>query len=228
MTHTNINTIFTYDKIKDKYNLIRGILMITITPEELSQRDNYKLLIGSIVPRPIALITSQSDQGIINGAPFSFFNVVSSKPPMIFISVGRKNGVMKDTSHNIKQNKEFVVHIVDQDNVKKVNETAASLPANESEIELAHLNLIDSELVSVPGIKESKIRFECKLHQIVELGNDSTTNTDLIIGEIVRYHFSETVYEDGKINIEQLNPMSRLAGADYATIGNIQTLKRPK
>lgn len=202
--------------------------MITINPEELSLRDNYKLLIGSVVPRPIAFITSQSEQGIVNGAPFSYFNIVSSKPPLISISVGRKNGEMKDTSRNIEQSKEFVIHIVDEQNVKKVNETSVSLPPDKSEIEYANLTLTDSNEVSVPGVVESKIRFECTLHQIIELGDDDNVNTDLIIGKIVRYHFAEEVYEDGKININELRAMGRLAGADYSSIGQIHTIERPK
>lgn len=202
--------------------------MITINPEELSLRDNYKLLIGSVVPRPIAFITSQSEQGIVNGAPFSYFNIVSSKPPLISVSVGRKNGEMKDTSRNIKQNKEFVIHIVDEQNVKKVNETSISLPPNKSEIEYANLTLTDSNDVSVPGVTESKIRFECTLQQMIELGDDDNVNTDLIIGKIVRYHFAEEVYEDGKININELRAIGRLAGADYSSIGHIHTIERPK
>lgn len=202
--------------------------MISLDPTDLTSRDNYKLLIGSVVPRPIAFITSKTKQNVINGAPFSYFNIVTARPPMISVSVGRKDGKMKDTSRNIKQYNEFVVHIVDETNIESVNLTSASLPSHESEINFANLTLVDSDIVSVPGIKESKVRFECKLEHIIELGDEKLINTDLIIGRIVRYHINENIYADGKININKLQAMSRLAGADYATIGDIHTIERPK
>lgn len=202
--------------------------MITLKPEQLSPKDNYKLLIGSIVPRPIAFITSKSKENVINGAPFSYFNIVSSRPPMISVSIGRKNGNMKDTARNIKEQNEFVIHIVDKTNVTEINKTAALLPPHESEIDLTNLTLINSDVISVPGIKQTKIRFECTLEKCIELGDGITINTDLIIGKIVRYHVDDNIYLNDKINIDKLQAMSRLAGADYASIGNIQTIERPK
>ena len=136
--------------------------MISIDPKQNSERDNYKLLTGTIIPRPIAFVITESEDGIVNGAPFSYFNIVSSNPPMVSLAIQRPNGHLKDTARNIYNNRQFVVHIVDMENVEKVNETAASLPATESEIELADLTLIQSENVSVPGVKEAKVRMECK------------------------------------------------------------------
>mgnify|MGYP001947932401 FL=1 len=112
--------------------------MLTLNPKDFSERENYKLLTSSIIPRPVAFVTSIGENGVVNGAPFSYFNIVSSNPPMISLAIQRKNGKIKDTARNINQNKEFVVHIVDEENVKKINETAASLPANESEITHVH------------------------------------------------------------------------------------------
>src|SRR5690606_20166550 len=126
-------------------------------------RENYKFLIGSVIPRPVAFVTSLSKDGVLNGAPFSYFNIVSSNPPLISLSVQRSKGERKDTARNIIQTGEFVVHIVDEDHVKKINETAASLPADESEIEYAGLTPVKSDIVSVAGIKEAKIRMECVL-----------------------------------------------------------------
>src|SRR5690606_23715840 len=125
---------------------------------------------GSIIPRPIAFVTTQSAEGVLNGAPFSYFNIVSSNPPMISVSVQRNGVHIKDTARNIYENQQFVVHIVDNLNVSQINETAASLPATESEVELAKLSPIPSTQISVPGIKESKIRMECKLVQAIPLG----------------------------------------------------------
>lgn len=202
--------------------------MLSFDPTTNTERENYKLLIGSIVPRPIAFVTSITKDGTINAAPFSYFNVVSSHPPMISISVQRKNGVSKDTARNIIESQEFVVHIVDEQNVEAVNTTAASLPPEESEIKRANLSLVDSESVSVPGVKEAKVRFECILEQAITLDNEEEIGTDLLIGKVVHYHIDEQIYEDGKINHHTLGAVSRLAGSDYATIGDVFSIERPK
>lgn len=124
--------------------------MISIDPKAQSERDNYKLLIGSIIPRPIAFVTTKSQDGVLNGAPFSYFNIVSSNPPMISLSIQRSGGELKDTARNIRDLQEFVVHIVDEQNVRQVNETAAKLPPNHSEIEIAGLTPVESTQVAVP------------------------------------------------------------------------------
>ena len=100
--------------------------MLSIDPSTISERENYKFLIGSIIPRPIAFVTSMSQEGILNGAPFSYFNIVSSNPPMISLAIQRSGGKQKDTARNILESKEFVVHIVDEQNVEKINKTAAA------------------------------------------------------------------------------------------------------
>ena len=202
--------------------------MLSFNPKKNTERENYKLLIGSIIPRPIAFITSVAEDGTVNGAPFSYFNVVSSNPPMLSISAQRKNGVQKDTARNVIGNKEFVVHIVDEENVEKINITAASLPSNESEIEKADLTLVDSEEVSVPGIKEAKVRFECILDKSIELGENNSVGTDLLIGKIVRFHVDEDIYEAGRIDHDKLGAVSRLAGSNYAGIGSVFSIERPK
>jgi len=201
--------------------------MLKIYPNTISERDNYKLLIGSVIPRPIAFVSTQSEGKIVNAAPFSFFNIVSSNPPMLSVSIQRKAGAMKDTASNIKATKQFVIHIVDETTVEEVNKTAASLPPEESEIDLTNLTLIPSSEIDVPAIKESKIRFECELVQALELGDGDAIGCDFIIGRIVAYHFDEAVYQDGKIDPHALNAISRLAGNDYAKVGEIFTINRP-
>lgn len=202
-------------------------MLISIDPKQNSERDNYKLLIGSIIPRPIAFVTTQSEDRIVNGAPFSYFNIVSSNPPMVSLAIQRSGGLVKDTARNIYNNQQFVVHIVDDENVAKINETAASLPASESEIELANLTLVPSENVSVPGVKEAKVRMECRLVQAIPLGGEEP-GSDLFIGEVVRFHLDEAIYEDGRIDPRGLNAVSRLAGSSYAKIGDIFSIERPK
>ncbi|MEC1177418.1 flavin reductase family protein [Metasolibacillus meyeri] len=202
--------------------------MISIDPKKNSERENYKLLVGSIIPRPIAFVTTLSEQGVVNGAPFSYFNIVSSKPPMISLAIQRPNGHLKDTARHIHYREQFVVHIVDEDNVAQVNETAASLPVIESEIARAQLTLIDSQQIEVPGIQEAKIRMECRLVQTVPLMNGEEQTGDLFIGEIVQFHIDEAIYHEGRIDPRKLNAVSRLAGSDYAKIGEIFSLERPK
>ncbi len=203
--------------------------MIIIDPQSQQDRDNYKLLIGSVVPRPIAFVTSLSDEGVLNGAPFSYFSIISSSPPRLSISVQRKDGQMKDTARNSISAGELVVHIVDESNVEAVNETAASVPADVSEIALAGLTPAASEAVKVPGIAEAKVRMECVLERAIELeGADGGIACDLLIARIVRFHVAEELLQDGRIDASGLAPVSRMAGNDYAKLGSTFTLERPE
>lgn len=202
--------------------------MPTIYPEDQAERDNYKLLIGSILPRPIAFITTLSDEGILNAAPYSYFNIVSADPPMISVSVQRKNGVRKDTSRNIMETGAFVVHISDEDYIEAINLTAANLPPDESEVDLANLTSIPSAKIKVPGIAEAKIRMECTLKQSLALGGTTSSPAcDLIIGEVVCFHIADELYEGGRIDANQLKPVSRLAGNNYSRLGEIFSIERP-
>jgi flavin reductase (DIM6/NTAB) family NADH-FMN oxidoreductase RutF len=198
--------------------------LLSIDPSNNTERENYKLLIGSIIPRPIAFVTTVSKAGVLNGAPFSYFNIVSANPPMVSVAIQRSGNKQKDTARNILETKEFVIHIVDEDHVYKINETAASLPPDQSEIYLANLSPVPSTEISVPGVKEAKVRMECILEQALEVGG----TTDLIIGRIVQFHIEESIYDQGKIDPSGLAAVSRLAGNDYAKIGEIFTIKRPK
>lgn len=205
--------------------------MIVIDPATQTDRDNYKLLIGSIVPRPIALVTSLSKDGVLNVAPFSYFSIVASQPPMLSVSIQRKQGVMKDTARNAMNIGAFVVHCVDESNVHAANQAAASLPPDSSEIEIAGLTPVASEAIVVPGIQEAKIRMECVLEQSISLGGlGKEPACDLLIGRIVRFHLADDVYDkdNGYVLANKLNPISRMAGNDYATIGEQFSLKRPE
>lgn len=202
--------------------------MLSIDPNTITERENYKFLIGSIIPRPIAFVTTLSEEGVLNGAPFSYFNIVSSNPPMISLSIQRSAGRQKDTAKNILEKKEFVVHIVDEQNVEKVNKTAASLPPHESEVELAELTPIESIKISVPGVQQAKIRMECVLEHSLELGDKETPGCDFIIGKVVQFHIENEIYENGRIDSKGLAAVSRLAGNYYAKIGKVFEIERPK
>ncbi|MFD2115065.1 flavin reductase family protein [Paenibacillus yanchengensis] len=202
--------------------------MRSIDPNLNTAKENHKLLIGSVVPRPIAFVTSLSENGVLNGAPFSFFNIVSSNPPMISLSIQRSGGRQKDTANNITHTKEFVVHIVDEHNVEQINKTAASLLPDQSEVELAELTSITSTKIKVPGIQQAKVRMECKLEQVLELGADGNVSCDLVIGKVVQFHVQDDIYENGRINVRGLAAVSRLAGVNYAKIGDLFSLERPE
>ncbi|OAB40831.1 flavin reductase family protein [Paenibacillus glacialis] len=203
--------------------------MISIDPSDQSDRDNYKLLIGSIIPRPVAFVTTLSNQGVLNAAPYSYFNIVTTDPPLISISVQRKNGVQKDTARNAVEVGEFVVHISDESYIQQINETAASLPPDQSEVLLAGLTPVASDKIAVPGIAEASIRMECLLEHCIPLGGTKDSpSTDLLIGRVVCFHLDESVYQDGYIDPEMLKPVSRLAGNSYAKLGEIFTIERPE
>ncbi len=206
----------------------RVIFLLSIDLSAQTERDNYKLLIGSIIPRPIAFVTTLTNGGIINGAPFSYFNVVASNPPLLSLSIGRSNGRQKDTARNILDKKEFVIHIVDEQNVEKVNQTAAGLPCDQSEIDHVGFTPAASLKVSVPGIKESKIRIECVLEKYLELGDGEAPVCDFIIGRAVQFHIDDEIFHNGRVDPQGLAAVGRLAGHDYAKIGEIFTLERPK
>lgn len=191
----------------------------------IQRQDKYKLLIGCVVPRPIAWVTSMSQSGVVNAAPFSYFNVACIDPMMISIAVSRKaDQVMKDTARNISETGEFVVNMVDMSNVDSVNQSSADYPPDVSEVEEIGLTPISSQAVKPPRLQESRIHFECRLNQIVTLGEPASS--DLIIGEVVHVHVADELYWEGKIDIGKYAPVSRLAGHTYGTIG--ETFDRPR
>lgn len=198
-----------------------------LDPKDLTQRENYKLLIGSIIPRPVAVVSTQSADGIVNIAPFSFFNIVSSEPVILSLAIQRKEGELKDTARNLLATKEAVVHILDQTNVQEANKTAALLPADQSELTVSGFTTTVSKTIAVPGLNEASVRLETILHQHVPIKKDQQITADLLLLEVVGYQVAEDVYQDGKIDPRALQAVSRLAGNSYATIGEIFDIKRP-
>lgn len=185
------------------------------------EQENYKLLSGAIVPRPIALITTLQENGKVNAAPFSYFNIVSATPALLSVSVRYDQATQKDTSRNIFREQEFVVHIISEDFLKKANQTSKSLSNTESELDYAGLHMTPSTLVRTPGIAEAKIRLECVYETHIRF-----ETTDLIIGRVVGFHIEDDVFDNGKINLERLRPVSRLSGSRYGLIGNIIALPK--
>lgn len=203
-------------------------MVMQINPGTQTRKENYKLLIGSVLPRPIAFVTSVHSSGVVNAAPFSFFNVVGTEPPLVGISCIRKpDGVMKDTARNIVEKCEFVVHVVSEENVATVNETAVDFPSDQSEAEMAGFHLVPSVVIQTPRIKETKIQMECKLYRHLPLGGTKDRpNADFLIGEIVRFHLDDELYSAGRIDAERLQPVGRMAGTTYVRGGEMFSMPR--
>lgn len=189
---------------------------------EFDEKTVYKLLSGSIVPRPIAWVTSQNLEGLVNVAPFSFFNVASSNPPLLSISFTGN----KDSLNNLLTTKEAVVHLVNEDNVELMNQTAAPLAEHISEAEEFSLELVPSQKVQVPSLKESNVRLETKLYHRLPLGESG----HLVLLEVVNFSFAEELLDEENfhVNLNKLKPVGRLAGDDYSTLGNRFSLLRPR
>lgn len=201
--------------------------MHVLSSDQLTQRENYKLLIGSIIPRPVALVTTESSTGVLNIAPFSFFNIVSSDPAIVSIAIQRKNGEEKDTARNFREKGQGVIHILDEENVHEANQTAAALEPHESELSVADFEVVPSESIQTPALKEAKIRLEVTVHDRIEIKREQQVTADLFLLKVKKYVIAESVYEEGKIDPEKLAPISRLAGHDYSKLGEIFTLIRP-
>ncbi|MGA8944057.1 MAG: flavin reductase family protein [Thermoactinomyces sp.] len=199
-----------------------------IDPGTQTKKENYKLLIGSILPRPIAFITSVSSSGVVNAAPFSFFNVIGTEPPLVGLSCIRKeDGRMKDTARNIVEQREFVVQVVSEDIVSLVNETAVDFPPEQSEAERVGFHLVPSSVIQVPRIKETKIQMECRLFQHLPLGGaKDRPNADFFIGEIVCFHLDDELYLSGRVDTETLRPVGRMAGTTYVRRGKMFSIPR--
>lgn len=193
-----------------------------ILAADLDPQQAYKLLTGIIVPRPIAWVASLSPAGVLNIAPFSAFTFVSNKPPMVGINVGRKAGVMKDTGNNIHARGEYVVHIADEALLQPLHESAEEHPPEVSEVEVLGLDTIASDHVAVPRLAAPPVAMECRLHQSIAFG---ATGSQFIVGEVLAFHIRDGLVRDHKIDTLALNPICRLGGPNYATLGKVVTLR---
>ena len=189
-----------------------------IDPASLSAEQSYKLLTGMIVPRPIAWVTSLSEAGIINLAPFSAFTFLAPKPPMLGISIGHKAGVYKDTSRNILTREEFVVHVADVSQIDAVHQSAIEYPSDISEVDEIGLETTASEEISVPRLVAAPVAMECRFRTCLEFGE---TRSRLIVGEVIKFHIRAGLLRDGKIDTHMLNPIARVAGPVYASLGEM-------
>lgn len=185
----------------------------TLGPQQV-----YKLITGIVVPRPIAWVTTLSGNGGVNLAPFSAFTFVSTRPPMVGINVGRKAGKRKDTSTNIHARGEFVVNIADENMIEPVHLSAVEHEPEVSEVTHLGLATEPSKVVRTPRLSAAPISLECRLHRVVEFGD---TGSEFMVGEIVVFHIRDGLYANGKIDTARLRPICRIAGPNYAKLGEV-------
>jgi flavin reductase (DIM6/NTAB) family NADH-FMN oxidoreductase RutF len=198
---------------------------MTFDFETLSQPQRYKLLVGLVVPRPIALVTSVRPDGIVNAAPFSFFNVFSEEPPLIVLGLqSRPDGTIKDTPANIRETGAFVVNLVDEALAEQMNICAVDFPREESEIEAAGLDLRAGVAVPVPRIASAPVALECRHYLTLEVSRERR----LCIGRVVCLHVRDGIVDRGnlRVDIDAYRPVARLHGNYYARLGEIFQLVR--
>lgn len=196
-------------------------------PDTLSSKAIYKLLTGSIIPRPIAWIATIDDAGTNNLAPFSYFNMVGDDPPHVMFSTQRLNNSNKDTLNNVLSTKQFVVNMVTEALAEQMNSTSQAVPAEVDEFQMVGVTPIPSSVVKPMRVKESLVQFECEMVHHYFLEDHKQGGACVVIGRVVRMHFDESVLlEDYKINMETYKPIARLAGSNYSKIGEVFSIKR--
>tara|TARA_B100002049_G_scaffold210915_1_gene173633 strand:+ start:186 stop:806 length:621 start_codon:yes stop_codon:yes gene_type:complete len=188
-----------------------------LDPSEIPFQETHKLMIGSIIPRPIAFVSTRSKDGKNNVAPFSYFNGVCSKPPTIMFAPARRgwDGEEKDTLINIRDTEEFVVNIVSESFAEKMVMCSTDFDSDVDEFEISGLTPTNSQKIKPPRVGEAKISFECKLNQIVEIGDGTAGSGFVVIGTIVLFHIDDGIYDNGRILTDKLEPLGRLAGNWY-------------
>ena len=200
-----------------------------LDPQILGERETYKLLIGCVVPRPIAWVSTVDLAGVRNLAPFSFFNAVGSNPPSVSISVSYVDVLdqRKDTLRNISDTGEFVVNIVDEDLAQAMNVTSANYPPGVDEFEIAGVAAVPCVTVRPARVAGAPVSLECKLFTLVPVGEGPGSAT-VVIGVIQMMHIrSDIIDERRRVDITKLRPIARLAGASYAFVHDTFDMLRP-
>ena len=194
---------------------------------DLAARDRYKLLTSLVVPRPIAFVTSQDADGLVNAAPYSFFNVFSDEPPLVVIGIGRRaGGALKDTARNIEAKGEFVINLVDEELAAAMNVAAVDFPPETSEPGPAGLGLAASIVVRPPRIAEAPVALECTLMHSLTTGPQQT----IVVGHVRSIHVADQFVKDaarGHIHAEAMDLIGRLHASGYSRCSERFDLERP-
>ena len=188
--------------------------------EQAKSGDAYRFLVSLVVPRPIALVTSINQDGLVNAAPFSFFNLLGSDPPVVALGIGRddtRSLGWKDTAGNVLQNGEFVVNLVNEPLAEAMNICATDFPAHVSEIEMAKLSLLASTKINVPRIAESPAQLECRHHSTIEIGR-----TRVMLGVVIHLHVAKQFYDapTNRIHTDKIGMIGRMHGRGFYTKTN--------
>ncbi len=209
-----------------------------VIPSQLAHREFYNILISAVAPRPIAWVSSLSASGQPNLAPFSFFNAVCAKPPLLAFAPAMRSpkqsgaaadpaGTPKDTLRNIRETGEFVISVVTFELAEAMNLTSGEYDAAINEFEVAKLASAPSKLVRPRRVAESPVSFECKLHQILDF-NPGPEGGSLVIGEIVSVHINEQYIKEGRLDRNSLDLIGRMGGMQYTRTTERFELVRPK
>ena len=199
-----------------------------VSPETLPLAERYGLLISSILPRPIAWVSTASPQGVLNLAPFSFFTGITANPMSIcFAPVNNRHGKEKDTLVNGRATRQFVVNLANEANAEKMNQTSADFPYGVSEFEKAGLTPVPSLLVKPPRVLESPLHMECELLQIVTL-SEGPLGGHLVIGKVVQFHADDSVWKDNAISHKDLKAVGRMEGGWYTRTRDAFEMPRPR
>jgi flavin reductase (DIM6/NTAB) family NADH-FMN oxidoreductase RutF len=187
--------------------------------------ERYKLLIGLVVPRPIALVTTRAEDGVVNAAPFSFFNVFSQDPAVVALGIERRPGtrIAKDTVLNIRARREFVVNLVDLAIAEAMNVCAVDFPPGVDELAAAGLAAVPGQAVDVPRVAEAPAALECRLMQEIRLGDEGKRS--LVLGEILHVHVRDGLVDE-RLHVDNAGFLGRLAGSGYARLTDRFEMKR--
>lgn len=198
-----------------------------IDPTESSVREIYTLMVQLITPRPIAWVSSVSEAGVTNLAPYSFFNGVGANPPtVVFCPANQRDGSPKDSLRNVLETNEFVVNVVSSDDAAVMNQSSANYDSEVSEFEAIGIETLESEKVTPPRIASSRAQFECRLLQHIELGT-GPSGANVVIGEIVLLHVADSIISDGIVDPAKLDNIGRLGGKAYSKTTDRFELDRP-
>jgi flavin reductase (DIM6/NTAB) family NADH-FMN oxidoreductase RutF len=192
-----------------------------IAAETLDREAAYKIVTGAVVPRPIAWVTTLNPGGGVNLAPFSAFTFVSSFPPMLGFNVGLRGGQRKDTGINIHALGEYVVNLGDDTMIEAIHRSSIDYPPEVSETEELGLRTAPSVRVKPPRLADAPISMECRLHQVLSFGK---TGGQFMVGEVVLFHIRDDIISGGKIDTAKMRPVCRIAGPNYAGLGEIVSM----
>lgn len=198
-----------------------------LDPAGLNYRDAYKLLIGTVLPRPVSFVSTLSLDGVPNLSPFAFYNIVCAQPPIVMISVGhRPDGRRKDTAENALATGELVINATTEDLIERASLAAGEWAPEVDEFALAGLTAVSSKLVRPARVAESPINMECLLEHHLPLGEGAAAH-DVLFARILLFHLRDDLYQDGRVDTARLQPIGRLAGDIYVRVRDPFPVARP-